>query len=118
MSNSSVFEYFYRDASNFKAWGTLLLRGVATEADVATLKSRFESGDYFIAEQLNVPTLYAELWKFSDGPTENDHVFHTFHALRPMTPEDAKTEIFDTVESFVLKVKTVKEWDYALSPHY
>jgi hypothetical protein len=31
ISDYSVFEYLYRDASNFKAWGQLLLKGLWTE---------------------------------------------------------------------------------------
>lgn len=118
MNDISVFEYLYRDASNFKAWESLLLQGVATEADVAVLKSRFESGDYFVAEQLDIPPLYEQLWEYSDGPTDEDHVFHEFHALRPVANEDIGAGIFDTVENFASKINAVIEWDYSLSPHY
>ncbi len=114
----SIFEYLYRDASNYKVWGTLLLEGVANETDLQVLASKFESGEFFIAEQLGIPALYADLWAFSNGPTEDDHVWHTFHALRGVTPEDTSAEVFGSVADLVAKIKSVGEWDFELSPHW
>ena len=113
-----IFEYLYRDASNYKVWGTLLLEGVAKEADLQVLASKFESGEFFIAEQLGIPALYADLWEFSNGPTEDDHVWHTFHALRAVTPDDNCATVFGTVAQLVEKIESVKEWNLELSPHW
>ena len=113
----SIFEYFYRDASNYKVWGTLLLEGVANETDLQVLTSKFESCEFFIAEQLAIPALYEELWKFSNGPTNEDHVWHTFYALRAVTPDDTTTEIFSSVADLVEKIKFVKKWNTELSPN-
>ena len=114
----SIFEYLYRDASNYKVWGTLLLEGVANESDRQVLASKFESSEFFIAEQLGIPALYADLWEFSNGPTEDDHVWHTFHALRAVAPDDTNAEVFGSVADLVVKIKSVKEWDLELSPHW
>ena len=114
----SIFEYLYRDASNYKVWGTLLLEGVANETDLQVLASKFESGELFIAEQLGIPALYADLWEFSNGPTEDDHVWHTFHALRAVTPDDTNVEIFGSLENLVAKINSVREWNLELSPHW
>ena len=113
-----IFEYLYRDASNYKVWGTLLLEGVANETDLQVLASKFESGELFIAEQLGIPALYADLWEFSNGPTEDDHVWHTFHALRAVTPDDTNVEIFGSLENLVAKINSVREWNLELSPHW
>lgn len=118
MQKFCVFEYLYRDAANYKAWGTLVLRGAATESDLEVLATHFESGEFFIAEQLGIPPLYAELWEFSNGPSIDDHVWHTFHALRPATKEDAKKPSFDTVEKFISKIRAVETWNETLSPHW
>ena len=76
MGKFSVFSYLYRDASNYKAFGLLLLKGTASADDVEIWRQHFESSEFFIAEQLGIPALYAELWAFSDGATEDDHVWH------------------------------------------
>lgn len=118
MSDFSIFEYLYRDASNYKAWGTLLLKGNASSADIEVLKNTFESGEFFIAEQMGIPLLYAELWEFSSGPSSDDHVWHTFYALRPATGDDIKDPVFDTVKNFILKIKEINNWNQELSPHW
>jgi hypothetical protein len=118
MQDLSVFEYVYRDGANYKAWGTIMLRGRATEVDRQVIKNKFESGEYFIAEQLGIPALYEELWKFSDGPTEDDHVWHTFFELREFRGEDMGKKVFGTLEDLVSKINAIQEWDLELSPHW
>jgi hypothetical protein len=114
----SVFSYLYRDASNDKAFGLLLLKGTASPGDVETWQQHFESGEFFIAEQLGIPPLYAQLWAFSDGPTEDDNVWHTFEELRTATAADLTLPIFDTVKSLAKKIKSVEAWNQNLSPHW
>lgn len=118
MQKFCVFEYLYRDASNYKVWGNLVLRGGAKKSDLEVLATHFESGELFIAEQLGIPPLYAELWEFSNGPSIDDHVWHTFHTLRPATDEDLKMPEFDTIRNFISKIRAVKYWNHELSPHW
>ena len=118
MTNFSVFEYCYRDASNYKSWGFLLLHGAASNADIDDVQRHFDSGDYFIAEQVCIPPLYAELWRFSGGPTIDDHVWHTFHALRPATAQDIGAPVHGAVEDLLQKIRAVQAWDEKLSPHW
>jgi hypothetical protein len=82
------------------------------------LKSNFVSGEFFIADQLGSPPLYAELWELSNGPSIDDHVWHSFYALRLATEEDITEPIFGTVENLISKIGAVKEWDPELSPHW
>lgn len=118
MKNFWVFEYLYRDAANYKAWGALILRGSPTESDLEVLAIHFESGEFFIAEQLGIPPLYAELWEYSNGPSLDDHVWHSFYAIRPATEEDMKVPVFDTTKNFISKIRAVKDWNQQLSPHW
>lgn len=113
----SVFDYCYRDASNYKAWGRLLLQGVCSESEIKGLRSHLDAGDFFIAEQLGIPPLYAELWALSGGPSIDDHVWHTFYTLRPATTEETNARVFGTVENLISKIKDVKTWNETLSPH-
>ena len=118
MTKFSVFSYLYRDASNYKAYGRLLLKGTATVADVESLRQRLESGEFFIAEQLGIPALCAELWAFSSGPISDDHVWHTFEGLKLATADDLTLPIFDTVKCLTKKIKCVLAWNEKLSPHW
>ncbi len=118
MAKFSVFSYLHRDASNYKAYGQLLLKGSVSVADVEVMRQRFDSGEFFIAEQLGIPALYAELWAFSSGPTADDHVWHTFEESRAATAADLILPIFGTVKSLTKKIKSVEVWNEKLSPHW
>lgn len=118
MVEFSVFDYFYRDASNYKAWGTLLLQGACSNSDIESLRKQFDYGEFFIAEQLGIPPFYAELWELSGGRTVDDHVWHTFYALRPAAPEETDARVFGTVENLISKIKDLETWNEALSPHW
>jgi hypothetical protein len=114
----SVFEYCYCDASNYKVWGDILLQGIASDSDLEPLTNHFDAGEFFIAEQLGIPPLYADLWELSGGPSVDDHVWHTFSELRPATADDIKAQALGTVENFISKIKAVKTWNQTLSPHW
>lgn len=115
----SIFEYLYRDASNYKAWGKLLLSGTASENDVTTLQQYLDSKEFFIAEQVGIPALYKELWDLSDGPTNDDHAFHSFYELRPATDEEIATLPLWGELSLLLKSfhRVHNQWSCALSPN-
>lgn len=111
-----VFEYLYRDASNYKAWGELLLSGTPTDGEIAALRERLESGEYFIAEQVGIPAVYEELWKFSDGPTEDDHALHEFVSVRSATASEIESmPLFETWPDLLLKFQNITTWNYGLS---
>jgi len=118
LDNFSVFEYCYRDASSYKAFGRLLLDGAASDADIQILRCHFESGEFFIAEQLGIPPLYAELWELSQGPTGDDHVWHTFERLGAATKEETNGEVFGTVKNLISSIADVATWNLRLSPHW
>jgi hypothetical protein len=113
-----VFDYLYRDAANYKAWGSLLLSGVPSQEDIAALRECMESGEYFVAEQIGIPPLYGELWALSDGPTEDDHALHEFVELRSANQEDTETlPLFGELAKLLNTFQAVSRWDYSLSPN-
>lgn len=117
LQDFSVFEYLYRDASNYKVWGELLLVGRLGEKDLARIRDRFDSGLYFIAEQLCIPPLYEQLWEScGDGPSDDDHVWHEFYAVRPATDaERSVLVVWGDAGDLVGAILKVERWDEALS---
>jgi hypothetical protein len=114
-----VFEYLYRDASNYKAWGELLLSGIPSQSDVATLRACLELEVYFVAEQVGIPAVYKELWNLSGGRTSDDHALHEFVTLRVATVDERKTfPLFGELSSLLKTFQAVSRWDYSLSPNY
>ena len=114
-----VFEYLYRDASNYKAWGELLLSGTPSQSEIAALRACLESDLYFVAEQVGVPAIYKELWDLSGGRTSDDHALHEFFALRVATVNEREIfPLFGELSSVLKKFQSVSKWDYSLSPNF
>jgi len=119
MSNYSVFEYLYRDANNFKAFGQLLLTGNITDSNIVEIKSFLDFGEYFVAEQVGVPTLCSQLWKYSNGPTIADHAYHEFIGIRSaMREETISLKEWGDVATLISKFRHVRQdWDCGQSVH-
>ncbi|HET7577464.1 MAG TPA: hypothetical protein VFK19_13015 [Sphingomicrobium sp.] len=112
----TAFDYMYRDAGNFKAFGTVILEGELRAPDREIIHSRLESDEFFIAEQVGVPPLYHELYRWSDGPTKEDHCWHEFVGFREIA-DHAEGRAASTTAEFVDRFAAVKDWNETLSPH-
>ena len=101
----SIFEYLYRDASNYKARGSVLLRGAAAASEIQDLTYCLVDSCFFVAEQVGVPVLYGALYQYSGGETEDDHAFHEFFALRAATQQEVATlPVWGTVEDSAVRL--------------
>jgi len=120
MQNYTTFEYMYRDAANYKAWDGVILAGILTQKDEKLIRQHFDEGEFFIAEQIGVPSLCMRLWQYSNGqPNDDDHAWHTAYNFRPTTNDDiARFTLWGTVEDFIARILTVRKWDTTLSPNY
>ena len=117
-SNYSIFVYQYRDAGNYKAHGVLMLFGQYDALLEEKIHKSCDSWNHFVAEQVGVPTLYAELYMFSNGPTIDDIAFHEFHSLRPATIEEGESlSLWGKLGDLVARFEAVRSWDCTLSPH-
>jgi hypothetical protein len=113
----TMFEYLYRDAGNFKVFGSVALEGHISNADCEVVRAKLDSGEFFIAEQIGVPPLYEQLYQWSDGPTGSDHCWHELVGFR----ESGDAEGFPnggTAKDFVIRVSRINEWNLPLSPHF
>lgn len=115
----TLFEYRYRDAGNFKAYGRIALDGELTSSEQDRLRDCLETDGQFVAEQIDMPTLYAELYKWSGGPIDDDLCTHEFVALSVIDdselPENAHR--WGSAKDFLARISAVEEWDLRLSPH-
>lgn len=114
-----VFEYMYRDAGNWKTYGTLLLAGQGRGMR-DLIRDCCESGDWFVAEQVGVPSLCQQHWvDCGDGPSDLDHAFHEFVDLRPASEEEAATlsDSGSLVELLERMRAAAGRWDVRLSPN-
>lgn len=79
----AILHYLYRDASNWKTFGEVAFANPEgkTEADVtALIRATLEGGEFFVAESLELPTLYHD----RDDPEWADqaHGYHEFASMK------------------------------------
>lgn len=115
----NIFVYQYRDASNYKAGGMLLLYGASQDVEEDLIRGCCDTETYFVAEQVGVPALCVQLYAFSDGPTDDDHAFHEFQGLRSATAEEiASLPLWGGLRDLTCRfLRTEGKWDCSLSPN-
>ena len=114
----TIFEYCYRDAGNFKAFGTTLLDGAVSSRLETQIRSALQDGEFFIAEQVGMPPLYDQLYQWSNGPIATDHCWHEFIGFKETDKANSSTEYAGTGTEFAARFASVVQWDGALSPHF
>lgn len=86
--------YTYRDASNYKASGSEIVKGIVKDSD---LRKR----EYFIPFEVGLPELQQQLTQFNGGGyTEDDHVYHE---LDICDPTGDKPTLEMTAQEFIKK---------------
>ena len=99
-TENTRFNYSYRDASNYKAWGSVVFRSGIDGALSARLSTTLESAEFFIADQIRLPEVF-----LADWPLDlDDHCWHAFSdtELTNDAPDDAHDR---TIEEFVKEVE-------------
>ena len=82
---NTLLEYLYRDASNYKQHGSVVLRGAISLKDIRPL---LLDGEYFIPSQAGLPGLQHKFRKQGfEYPTEYDHAWHEIVSMRPTTKQ-------------------------------
>lgn len=109
----------YCDASNFKAYGQVVLEGVITDAQIALLTSSLSHGSHYVPAQLGLQHLALDRWPGS--AYDDDHNWHEMfpdriatvqQPLPPLTSESG-TQHAGTVTEFITRIQDVARtgWD-------
>ncbi len=115
--SNTEFSYLYRDASNYKQFGTVVFAGRISEDEWSRLKAACDSGEFFSAEQVRVPSVFL----FGDGEypsNEDDHCWHEVEDCR-FTNKPADDKHGRTISQFIAEVESAakKGWDvYEVRP--
>lgn len=78
--------YLYRDYSNYKQYGSAVFENptdISLEELTAIIEIKLIDGEYFSADQWNVPNLFFET------RTDDDHIWHEFQSFE-YTGDDAE----------------------------
>lgn len=78
---NTLLEYLYRDASNYKQYGSVVLQAALSLKDIRHLLIH---GEYFVPSQVGLPDLQHKFREQGfDYPTEDDHTWHEIVSMRP-----------------------------------
>lgn len=113
------FHYLYRDAGNFKVFGSVTLRGQLGEnARAEILKSMDEDGR-FVAEQIGLPVLYEPLHCYTLGPSDSDVCTHEFSHFEQMELEclPSECDVWGAADDFAVAFRNINGWRMELSPN-
>ncbi len=116
----TLFNYLYRDAGNHKAFGRVALQGRISPADKEAILAKFDGGDLFVAEQIDVPALYEQLYRWTNGPTKDDHCWHEWDSFEEIENFEVQPDVhsWGLATDFVAKIGSVECWEGELSPHF
>lgn len=76
-------DYLYRDAGNWKTYGSQVLAGVLTPEQITTIREACDEGERFIASQVGLPDLQPR-GAAAGGtfPTDDDHVWSELETIQ------------------------------------
>jgi len=113
----TIFHYKYRDAGNFKSFGSVVLDGCLSEAEKDAIIRKFDMDDLFVAEQIGIPPLYEPLYVFSDGPISLDHAWHEFSCFEEVESVASPQPSWGNAKAFYERILSVDDWNMRLSPN-
>lgn len=112
---NTAFHYYYRDGSNYKLFGKVILQGALTTEEKLSVSKHLYNGEFFIPSALGLESLPdAEGW--DRGP--DDHPFHTFDEIEDTDLKPSSDA--PTAQEFLQKLlnmnaikweKAASEWD-------
>ena len=113
------FHYFYRDAGNFKVFGSVVLHGRLSENARTAVVEAMDADGRFVAEQVDLPALYAPLHLHTGGPSTVDVCTHEFSHFEEVKNADwpINHTIWGSAREFAIAFAGIREWNMALSPN-
>jgi hypothetical protein len=97
---NTLFNYLYRDASNYKEWGEIVFKGEATQALGERFARALDGGDFFIADQIRIPEVFPSTWPvYAD-----DHCWHESAGFE-LTERPVTDSLARAIEAFVVEAE-------------
>lgn len=105
--------YLYRDAANYKQWGTIVVRGHLTDEHRARLSACLDGDFHFMPTQLGITHL-GTVAGWPSFPCEDDHPWHELllDEAEQTRPGLVDVEPFGTADEFTTAMATAAQhWD-------
>ena len=108
MNKNIEFNYLYRDASNYKSFGSIVFTNPYSFS-ICFIDSYFDFENLFIADQISVPEIF--LYGKHDI-TIDDHCYHEYEGIKE-TEKASNDEMNRTINEFIWEVQfeSFKGWN-------
>ena len=106
---NSRIDYLYRDASNYKRFGSVVVEGELLPADWEMIRSRLEMGELFVAEQVGLPSLRNEWLAEGLAPSRDGIGWHWLMSIVP-TADDSSLRM--SARELRDRFKAVEAWRF------
>lgn len=124
MAQETVIPVRYRDASNYKASGQIILQGSIAPAQVAALRAALDEGEYYNPVQLGHPHMGELEWP-DRFPSDDDHSFQEMLIDELLTGEAGSVPHYGTysvdggtVDQFVAEVSGIGRNGWQCDPRF
>jgi hypothetical protein len=99
--NNLKFNYLYRDAGNYKEWGSVVFSN-PKQIDIKQIENQIKEKlietDFFIAKDWGIPSLC-----FAEWDDDMDHIFHEFDSIE-LTSENPDDKFNRSISIFIKSI--------------
>jgi len=107
----TVIPVMYCDASNYKAYGDILLEGIITDMQIAALRASLSQESYYVPGQLGLKHLAIETWpgsRYDDDDNWHEALLSEIRTVDQATSDlirERGTQEAGTIHQFLAKVQ-------------
>jgi len=102
--------YFYRDADNYKAHHSVILKGKLSAKQISEILNKLEGGEMFIPRQVDLPPLQEQLKIYDTQDWGTDHEWHELDKYSFENTSEKPTEEFSATQFHKLFI-SIEKWE-------
>ena len=102
---NTTIEYLYRDASNYKKWNRVVIRGELSSEQLERIEACLD-GDYFVPRSVGLPE-----HRITDYRTDDDHCWFEWEVCDVAELTEELPTIDMSAEELVRRFEQVSHWD-------
>jgi len=102
---NTTIQYLYRDASNYKKWNEVIIRGELSSEQLERIEACLD-GDYFVPRSVGLPE-----HRITDYRTDDDHCWFEWWTFEDAERTNEPPTVDITAEELVKRFEQVSQWD-------
>lgn len=102
---NTIIEYLYRDASNYKQWNKVVIRGELSSEQLERIEACLD-GEYFVPRSVGLPE-----FRITDYRTDDDHCWFEWEVYDEIELTEASPTVDISADELVERFERVSKWD-------